>query len=87
MHWGSISQDAHRVFKFIEANKRPYEFENDVHISITFEVDLDLTVIDRQVYNLLDWIGDVGGLGEGCFFISFTLLGVIHFGGVDNMII
>lgn len=44
-------------------------------------------MIDRSVYNVLDWIGDVGGLGEGCFFISFTLLGIIHFGAVDNMII
>ena len=87
MHWGSMSSDPLRVFKLSEATKRPYEFENSVHISITFELDLDLTVIDRQVYNILDWIGDVGGLGEGCFFISITLLGIIHFGGVDNMII
>ena len=50
-------------------------------------MDLDLTVIEREVYNILDWIGDIGGLGEACFFISFSLLGIIHFGGVDNMII
>ena len=70
-----------------ERPKRPYEFSNNVHISVTFEVDLDLQVIDRQVYNILDWIGDVGGLGEGCFFISYTILGIIHFGALDNMII
>ena len=58
-----------------------------MHISITWEVQLDLQVIERQVYNILDWIGDIGGLGEGCFFISFTILGVIHFGALDNMII
>ena len=80
-------QQDERVFKFQEVNKRPYEFDNEVHISITFEMDLDLHVIRRQVYNILDWIGDVGGLGEGCFFISITLLGVIHFGALDNMII
>ena len=58
-----------------------------MHISITYEMDLNLSVIDRQVYNFIDWISDIGGLGEACFFISFTLLGIIHFGGVDNMII
>ena len=36
---------------------------------------------------MLDWIGDIGGLGEGCFFISTTLLSIIHFGALDNMII
>ena len=84
---GGFPGDPKRVFKFVETAKRPFEFDNQVHISITFEVDLDLTVIDRQVYNVLDWIGDIGGLGEGCFFISTMLLSVIHFGALDNMII
>lgn len=86
-HWGSLNQYPERVFKIEEVGKRPYEFPNDIHISVTVEVNLDLTIIERQVYNILDWIGDVGGLGEGCFFISYALLGVIHFGALDNMII
>ena len=75
------------MFKFVEAPTRPYEFENNVHISITFEMDLNLKQIDRQVYNLLDLIGDIGGLGEGLFFMTYTLLSVIHFGALDNQII
>ena len=47
LHWGGFEEDPTRVFKFMETAKRPYEFDNKVHISITFEVDLDLTVIDR----------------------------------------
>ena len=86
MHWGGDSVPQW-VFRNLPASKRPYEFPNDVHIALTFEVDLNLQVIERQVYNILDWIGDIGGLGEGCFFISFTLLGIIHFGALDNMII
>lgn len=76
-----------RVFKVADAGKRPYEYDDGVHISIVIEMDLDLKHIDRQVYNILDWIGDIGGLGEGCFFISFTLLGIIHYGALDNMVI
>ena len=87
MHWGALEDSPKRVFRMAEVTKRPYEFTNSVHISVTFEVDLDLKVIERQVYNILDWIGDVGGLGEGCFFISYTILGIIHFGALDNMII
>ena len=75
------------MFKFVEQTKRPYEFDNPVHISITFERELNLKAIDRQVYNLLDLIGDIGGLGEGLFFMTFTLLSVIHFGALDNQII
>ena len=87
MHWGGLGDYPETVFKIGEFTKRPFEFNNSVHISVTFEVDLDLKVIERQVYNILDWIGDVGGLGEGCFFISYTILGIIHFGALDNMII
>jgi len=81
--WG----EQRRVFKLEQVDKRPYEFENSIHISLTFEVDLDLKQIDRQVYNMLDWIGDIGGLGEGLFFISYAILGVVHFGALDNWII
>ena len=47
-------------------------------------MDLDLQVIDRQVYNVLDWVGDIGGLGEGLFFLSISMLSIIHFGALDN---
>ena len=87
MHWGALGGYPDRVFRILETGKRPYEFPDNVHIAVTLELDLDLQIIERQVYNILDWIGDVGGLGEGCFFISFTILGVIHFGALDNMII
>jgi len=39
------SVDAQRVFKFVEQKSRPYEFDDDVHISVTFEIELDLAII------------------------------------------
>ena len=62
------------IFKIHETKKRPYEFKDNVHLQITFEFDLDLTVIDRQVYSILDLLGDIGGLGEALFFIGGALL-------------
>ena len=82
-----MSEDAIRVFKIDEFTKRPYLFSDPVHVSITFEMDSDLEVINRQVYNFFDWIGDIGGLGEACFFICFAILGIIHLVDLDNMII
>ena len=46
-----------------------------------------MKVIDRQVYNFLDYIGDIGGLGEGLFFTSYALLAIINYGLLDNQII
>ena len=39
-------------------------------MQVTFELDLDLHRVDRSVYSVLDWIGDIGGLEQGlmiCF--------------------
>ena len=52
---------------------RPYEFDDDVHTQISFEFDLTLYRVDRDVYSILDWIGDIGGLNEGCF-VGLSLL-------------
>ena len=83
----AFTQDQKRIFNVNQVEKRPWSNDDRTHMAITIEMDLDLQQINRQVYNILDWIGDIGGLGEGCFFISFTLLGIIHFGALDNMII
>ena len=54
---------------------RPYEFPDNVHLQISFEFDLTLYRVDRDVYSILDWIGDVGGLNEGIFvFFQFLLV-------------
>ena len=65
------------MLKLHETKKRPYEFQDNVHIQITIEFDLDLTVIDRQVYSVLDWLGDTGGLGEALFFLGGALLVIL----------
>ena len=43
---------------------------------MTFELSLDRIKIQRFVFSLLDWLGDVGGLIE-VLFISFSLVYVI----------
>ena len=43
---------------------------------VSYEFDLDMYVINRETYTLLDWLGDIGGLGEGLTII-FGLLNVM----------
>ena len=87
LNYGVIKDKNIRIFTFHQERSRPYEFKNNVHISVTFEVDLNLRVIEREVYTIIDWMGDIGGLGEAYFFISWSILSLIHFEAVDNMII
>ena len=48
---------------------------------------MDLTVIDRQVYSVLDWLGDIGGLGEACFFLGGGLLVLTQKDQFDSMLV
>ena len=50
------------IFTTVLHVTRPYEFPDSVHLSISYELDLNLHVYDRAVYTVLDWLGDVGGL-------------------------
>ena len=54
----------------------PYDFFDDIQLSITFEFDLTLYEMERTAYNVLDWIGDIGGLLEALlvFFGGFILV-------------
>ena len=42
-------------------------------MAITYELSTDLFVVKRQVYTLLEYLGDLGGLA-GALHGSFTLL-------------
>ena len=54
---------------------------------VTFEFDLDLTVINRQVYSVLDWLGDTGGLGEALFFIGSAVLFILNHAQFDSLMV
>ena len=60
-----------------EGGYRPYEFKDDIQLSVVFERDLDLHRVDREVYSVLDLLGDVGGLYEATKMICFTILCVL----------
>ena len=54
---------------------------------MTFEFDLDFTVTDRQVYSVLDWLGDTGGLAEALFFIGGAVLLIFNFTRFDTLLV
>ena len=66
---------------------RPYEYYDLVHMSISFEFDLNLYRIDRDAYNTLSWLGDCGGLKEALMLIGAGILSILQFQGYDNFMI
>ena len=56
-------------------------------MQVTFEFDLTLYRIDRDVYSILDLIGDLGGLAEGLFIILAIILGLLTFNDFDHFLI
>ena len=56
-------------------------------MQITFEFDLDLYRVDRDVYSILDWIGDIGGLREGLVIILAGTIGFVKFHPFEHLMI
>ena len=54
---------------------------------MTFEFDLSLYRIDRDVYSILDWIGDIGGLSEGLVIFFSGLIALMSFNNFDHHMI
>ena len=66
---------------------RPYEYFDNVHISISFEFDLTLYKIDRDAYNTLTWLGDCGGLQQALMLIGMGLLSILQFNDYENFMV
>ena len=58
---------------------RPYDYFDDVHIAITFEFDLNLYRIDRETYNTLDLLGDIGGLQSALMLLLGLIFGLFNY--------
>ena len=48
-------------------------------MAISYEFDLNYYRIDREAYNLLDWLGDIGGLKEAMMIILGFIFAVFNY--------
>ena len=58
-----------------------------MHISITYEFDLNQYRIDREAYNLLDWLGDIGGLKEAIVISFGFLYATLSYNQFENFLV
>ena len=71
----------------MQGSVRPYEFRDKVHLSISYEMDLNLYEISRTVYTSLDWLGDVGGLMGIMFDIGSIVMVFITGNGLNYLLL
>ena len=45
--------------------------------SVVLNLDLELTTFERQTYDLLELIGDIGGLFDGLFLLAYVIIAPI----------
>ena len=51
-----------------------------MHLAVAYEFDLNMETLDRQVYSVLDWLGDIGGLSEALLFTGGLVIGFLNYG-------
>ena len=65
----------------------PYEWKDNVWVSVTVEIDLDLTVIERKVYTLFASLSDIGGLSQILAIFASIILSIWNYNSFDNMMV
>ena len=75
------------IFDVLRAEERPYEFSDRVQLSLSYEMSLNLRTYDREVYNFLDWLGDIGGLYDGLRGIFMIFLSVLTYKRYDTYMV
>ena len=43
--------------------------------------------VDREAYNLLDWLGDLGGLKEAIVIVFGSIVGLFHYHTFDDFLV
>ena len=84
---GSLTEIEGTIFGVRSNIIRPYEYYDSVHISITYEFDLNQYRIDREAYNMLDWLGDIGGLKEAIVIVLGFIYGLLNYNKFENFLV
>ena len=84
---GPITEVESSIFSLAPNTVRPYEYFDDVHIAVVFEFDLNLYRVDREAYNMLDWLGDIGGLKEALTIILSFIFVVFNYHTFEDYLV
>ena len=75
------------VFSLEPIPVRPYEKDRDVVMELSIERNLDLLVIAREGYTLLDFLSDLGGLSELIHILFGIILSFWNYLYLENFLV
>ena len=75
------------IFGIKRSTQRPYEFDDDTYMVVSFEFDLDKMRIDREVYNLFDLLGDIGGLETALILILGSMNALVNYEAFEDFLV
>ena len=84
---GDLTEEDRQIFDIKYVGDRPYEVEDTVHLCLSYEMNLDLLKYEREVYTVLDWFGNLGGLSEGLKIIFGLGVGILNYSYYNNYMI
>ena len=59
----------------------------NVRLHLEFNLNRDVTVVTRQVYNSFQLLGDVGGIYGLLISLSSTILGILNYQKAENILV
>ena len=74
---GPLTEINGETFSIEELPTRPYEKNDNVHVRISFERNLNKIKLERTAYGILDMLGHVGGLFEALQVLCGFLVGIL----------
>ena len=87
LHAYELTEDVFEAFNIVHQGERPYEYSDDVHFAINYEMNRNLFKFDREVYTALDWFGNLGGLHEGLKLFFGLIVAACNFNYYKNYMV
>ena len=82
-----MTEEEGAIFGIDYHYNRPYEFLDDVHMVISYEFDMTMHVINRDTYTFLNWLGDIGGLGEGLTIVIGFVIALFNYNNFEDHLV
>jgi hypothetical protein len=79
-----VRKEQHRIFDISQEAFKPWDFPGDIQVSITYELSRDLNQINRKVYSILEYLGDMGGLAGALFALFTVAVMIFQFKSVNS---
>ena len=77
IQFGTLTSTSDEFFLIEENVNRFYEGFDSVQYAVRYEMNLNKRVIDRTIYGLLDWLGDIGGLNDSLHYLTYLCIWIL----------